>query len=66
MKIIYICRTMEDNVRKYESPAIDIIDINSEQAFLVGSGTGYNEGLYDDPNDYSDYFDWDPHLKRTR
>jgi len=57
---------MEDNVRKYESPAIDIIDINSEQAFLVGSGTGYNESLYDDPNDYSDYFDWDPHLKRTR
>lgn len=66
MKIIYICRSMEDNVRKYESPAIDIIDINSEQAFLVGSGTGHNESLYDDPNDYSDYFDWDPHLKQTR
>lgn len=57
MKIIYICRTMEDNARKYSSPDIVIIDMHIEQAFLVGSGIGGNEGLYDDPNDYSDFFE---------
>lgn len=53
----YICSTMEDNTRKYTSPGIVIIDMHTEQAFLVGSGIGGNESLYEDPNDYSDFFE---------
>lgn len=48
---------MEDNARKYTSPGIVIIDMHTEQAFLVGSGIGGNESLYEDPNDYSDFFE---------
>lgn len=48
---------MKDTDRKYESPQIDIIDMHAEQAFLVGSGIGGNEGLFEDPDDYSDYFE---------
>lgn len=48
---------MEDHERKYTSPQIEIVDLSVEQAFLVGSGTGSNESLYDDLNDYSDFFE---------
>ena len=48
---------MERNVQNYEAPHIVIIQIETEQAFLTGSGHGNNEGLYDDPNDYSDFFE---------
>ena len=56
-KINYICIIMENLTTKYEHPLIHIIEIEAEQTFLVGSGTGRNEGLYEDPNDYSDYFE---------
>lgn len=48
---------MEKKVTTYIQPAITVISIETEQAFLTGSSTGGNEGLYDDPNDYSDYFE---------
>ncbi|MBQ8049506.1 MAG: hypothetical protein IJ271_07625 [Bacteroidales bacterium] len=47
---------MKDTERKYESPHIEIIDMQAEQAFLTGS-SGQNESLFEDPNDFFDYFE---------
>ncbi|MBR5298852.1 MAG: hypothetical protein IKU36_01240 [Bacteroidales bacterium] len=48
---------MEKTFTKYTKPEINVIVIETEQTFLVGSNVGWNEGLYEDPNDYSDYFE---------
>lgn len=47
---------MKDTERKYESPQIATIYMHTEQAFLVGSN-GENESLFEDPNDFFDYFE---------
>lgn len=48
---------MEKKFTTYTKPSISVIVIEAEQAFLIGSNVGWNEGLYEDPNDYSDYFE---------
>jgi hypothetical protein len=48
---------MKNNRPTYVSPESIIIALETEQYLLIGSGTGQNEGLYDDTNDYSDYFE---------
>jgi len=47
---------MKDFDKKYESPEIIMIDLHVEQPFLVGSG-GHNESLYEDQDDFFDYFE---------
>lgn len=53
----YICKTMKTKTDKYTSPAMEVITMEAEQFLLIGSGSGNNDGLYDDVNDYSDYFE---------
>ena len=53
----YICRTMKTETDKYISPAMEVITMEAEQYLLIGSGSGSTESLYDDVNDYSDYFE---------
>lgn len=53
----YICRTMESETLIYKSPDVTVISLETEQYLLIGSGSGRNEGLYDDVNDYSDFFE---------
>lgn len=48
---------MENHKLTYVSPEAVIIALETEQYLLIGSGSGQNEGLYDDVNDYSDYFE---------
>lgn len=48
---------MERSKNKYTCPEIVVITMEAEQGFLAGSSTGGNQGLYEDPNDYSDYFE---------
>lgn len=53
----YICRTMKSETLIYKSPDVTVISLETEQYLLIGSGSGRNEGLYDDVNDYSDFFE---------
>ncbi|MBR4299370.1 MAG: hypothetical protein IKT59_06625 [Bacteroidales bacterium] len=48
---------MKNTKTPYVSPEAMIITLETEQYLLIGSGSGQNEGLYDDVNDYSDYFE---------
>jgi len=48
---------MKTEKDKYTSPAMEVITMEAEQYLLIGSGSGSTEGLYDDVNDYSDYFE---------
>ena len=48
---------MDTRHDKYSSPQMSIINIESEQVFLTGSGIGSNEELLEDPKDYIDFFD---------
>lgn len=48
---------MKNKTDKYTSPAMEVITMEAEQFLLIGSGSGNNDGLYDDVNDYSDYFE---------
>lgn len=48
---------MVRNGLTYETPHIIIIQIEVEQTFLTGSGEGNNESFFEDPNDYSDFFE---------
>lgn len=48
---------MKSTETTYTRPEIVIISMETEQGFLAGSGVGGNQGLYEDLNDYSDYFE---------
>ncbi len=48
---------MNTGTKKYSSPEIAIIAIESEQALLTSSGIGGNEELLEDPSDYTDFFE---------
>lgn len=48
---------MERTYNTYTRPEITVISMEAEQGFLAGSSTGGNQGLYEDPNDYSDFFE---------
>lgn len=48
---------MKTETNKYISPAMEVITMEAEQYLLIGSGSGSTESLYDDVNDYSDYFE---------
>lgn len=48
---------MKNTKTPYVSPEAMTITLETEQYLLIGSGSGQNEGLYDDVNDYSDYFE---------
>lgn len=48
---------MKNKKDKYIAPAMEVITMEAEQFLLIGSGSGSTESLYDDVNDYSDYFE---------
>lgn len=48
---------MKSETLIYKSPDVTVISLETEQYLLIGSGSGRNEGLYDDVNDYSDFFE---------
>lgn len=57
LHIFLILQTMDTRHDKYSSPQMSIINIESEQVFLTGSGIGSNEELLEDPKDYIDFFE---------
>ena len=48
---------MKSTETTYTRPEIVNISMETEQGFLAGSSVGGNQGLYEDLNDYSDYFE---------
>ncbi len=48
---------MKSTENTYTRPEIVVISMETEQGFLAGSSIGGNQGLYEDLNDYSDYFE---------
>jgi hypothetical protein len=48
---------MNTETKKYHSPEVTVIVIESEQMLLTGSGIGGNEELLEDPSDYTDFFE---------
>lgn len=46
---------MKGKESKYVSPTVEIIKIETEQCFLVQSGS--NEDFFEDLDDFSDFFE---------